>query len=80
MKRTSNSNLLEKKIESKLREALGYDVATFIRTDAELKAVANYKPFSQSQLDAATAFNVAFLKEPLDDQVKAKSDGLEDGY
>ena len=66
-----NSNL-EKKIESKLREALGYDVATFIRTDAELKAVANYKAFAQSQLDAATAFNVAFLKELLDDNSNQK--------
>src|SRR5271157_3382159 len=56
----SNSNL-EKKIESKLHTALGYDVATFIRTDAELKAIANYKAFAQSQLNAATAFNVAFL-------------------
>ena len=66
-----NSNL-EKKIESKLREALGYDVATFIRTDAELKAVANYKPFAQSQLEAAAAFNVAFLKESLNDNSKQK--------
>ena len=66
-----NSNL-EKKIESKLREALGYDVATFIRTAAELQAVANYKAFAQSQLDAATAFNVAFLKESLDDNLNQK--------
>ena len=64
--------ILEKKIESKLREALGYDVATFIRTDTELKAVANYKAFAQSQLDAATAFNVAFLKELLDDKSNEK--------
>ncbi len=64
--------ILEKKIESKLREELGYDVATFIRTDAELKAVANYKAFAQSQLDAATAFNVAFLKESLDDNLNQK--------
>ena len=54
---TNLNGNLEKKIESKLREALGYDVATFIRTDAELKAIANYKAFAQSQLDAATAFN-----------------------
>jgi len=63
---------LEKKIESKLRETLSYDVATFIRTDTELHAIANCKAFVQSQLDAATAFNVAFLKEPLDDKSKQK--------
>ena len=39
---------LEKKIEKRLREALGYDVATFIRTDAELAEIADYKPFRQS--------------------------------
>ena len=69
---TNLNRNLEKKIESKLREALGYDVATFIRTDAELKAVANYKAFAQSQLGAATAFNVAFLKESLDDNSNQK--------
>jgi uncharacterized protein (DUF1697 family) len=69
---SKDSGVLEKKIQSKLREALSYDVATFIRTDAELKAVANYKAFAQSQLDAATAFNVAFLKESLDDKSHQK--------
>ena len=69
---SKDSGVLEKKIESKLREALGYDVATFIRTDADLKAIAEYKPFPQSQLDAAMAFNVAFLKESLDDQLTKK--------
>ena len=42
------------------------------RQDTDLKAVAVYKPFPQSQLDAATAFNVAFLKEPLGDKSKQK--------
>ena len=74
---SKDSIILEKKIESKLREALGYDVITFIRTGAELKAVASYKAFAQSQLDAATAFNVAFLKEPLDDESKKKVAALE---
>ena len=69
---TNLNGNLEKKIESKLHTALGYDVATFIRTDAELKAVADYKAFAQSQLEAATAFNVAFLKEPLEDKSNQK--------
>ncbi len=56
--------VLEKKIESTLRAALGYEVATFIRTDAELAALARYRPFPQSQIAATTAFNIAFLKEP----------------
>ncbi|MGA7195013.1 MAG: DUF1697 domain-containing protein [Anaerolineales bacterium] len=69
---SKDSNALEKKIESKLREELSYDVATFIRTDAELKAVADYKPFPQPQLDAAAAFNIAFLKESPSDDSKKK--------
>jgi uncharacterized protein (DUF1697 family) len=74
---SKDSIILEKKIESKLCEALGYDVATFIRMAAELKVIADYKAFAQSQLDAATAFNVAFLKEPLDDKSMQKVAALE---
>ena len=61
---------LVKKIESGLLEALGFEVATFIRSDSELAGIANYKPFSRSQMDSATALNVAFLSEPLDAKSK----------
>ena len=33
------------RIEAHLRQALGYEVATFLRTTAELAAVASYAPF-----------------------------------
>jgi uncharacterized protein (DUF1697 family) len=52
---------LERKIENKLRAALGYDVATFIRTEAEVAGIADHKPFRQSDIDAAAALNIAFL-------------------
>ena len=61
-----NTRTLEKKIEQQLRDALGYAVATFIRTEAELAAIAQYQPFPLAQMEAATAFNIAFLTEPLD--------------
>ena len=64
---SENSKSLETSIENKLRDALGYEVVTFLRTDAELAEVADYKPFRKPDLEAATALNVAFLKEPLDD-------------
>lgn len=67
-----NAHALEREIEDRLREALGYEVATFIRTDAELAAVADYKPFSQSDLDGAVASNVAFLSDRLDDNSSQK--------
>ena len=50
---------------------MGYNVATFIRTEAELGAIAVYKPFSPAQLVGMAALNIAFLAEPLD-KVSAK--------
>ena len=64
---SKNAQRLETNIENKLREALGYEVATFLRTEAELSEIADYTPFRRSDLKAAVAFNVAFLKNPLDD-------------
>lgn len=68
----TNVKALERKIENKLREALGYEVATFIRTDAELADIANYRPFRQSDLDAAAALNIAFLADAPHDQSRQK--------
>ena len=58
------------KIEQGLLKLLGFEVAAFIRSDSELAAIANYKPFPKFQMDTATALNVAFLSEPLDDKSK----------
>jgi uncharacterized protein (DUF1697 family) len=60
-----NTRLLEKKIEEQLRTALGYEVATFIRTAAELAAIAKYQPFAAAAMKTAQALNIAFLAEPL---------------
>jgi uncharacterized protein (DUF1697 family) len=70
--KAGNTKALEKKVEACLKESLGYEVATFIRTDAEVAEIAKYKPFPQSQLDAAAALNVGFLADPLDDAAKQK--------
>jgi len=69
---TKNVRLLEKKIEKRLREALGYEIAVFIRTDAELAEIAKYKPFQQSKIETATEFNIIFLANTLDDKFKQK--------
>jgi len=73
---TKNARTLERKIEGRLREALGYEVAAFIRTDAELAAVANYKPFSQPDLDGAVALNVAFLADRPNEESSQKLTAL----
>jgi uncharacterized protein (DUF1697 family) len=69
---SKNAQALERRIEDRLCEALGYEVATFIRTDAELADIANYRPFQKADLDAAVALNIAFCSERLDDQSKRK--------
>jgi uncharacterized protein (DUF1697 family) len=69
---SQNAQVLEQEIENGLRKALGYEVATFIRTDAELAAIADYQPFSQSELERAAALNIAFLAEGLDDTSSQK--------
>jgi uncharacterized protein (DUF1697 family) len=67
-----STSVLEKRIEESLRVALGYDVATFIRTPAELTEIIRYTPFSQADLEFAQALNVAFLSAPLDDGARQK--------
>jgi uncharacterized protein (DUF1697 family) len=43
---------LEKKIERHLERALGYPVATFVRSAADVAAVAAHKPFAPAEYDA----------------------------
>jgi uncharacterized protein (DUF1697 family) len=64
--RSLDVGALEKKIEARLRAALGYEVATFVRTDTEVAAIARYQPFKAAQVDGAGALCVGFLEQPLD--------------
>ena len=56
---------LRRKIESHLHASLGYEVTTLLRTEAELAAIARYRPFPVARLRSAGSFNVGFLAEPL---------------
>jgi uncharacterized protein (DUF1697 family) len=67
---------LEAKIATALQQALGYEVATFIRTAGELAAIAARQPFRPAELAATQAFNVAFLAEPLSAAMQRKLLGL----
>jgi uncharacterized protein (DUF1697 family) len=59
-----NTLALEKKIERHLQEALGYEVATFVRSIAELEAIALYQPFGETELEAeGSALYIGFLSE-----------------
>jgi uncharacterized protein (DUF1697 family) len=64
--RASRARAAERAIEAALRTALGYEVATFVRTDLEVAAVAAAEPFPSAEVERALAYNVAFLKAPLE--------------
>jgi uncharacterized protein (DUF1697 family) len=54
---------LERKIETRLAKALGYEVTTFLRTSSELVAVSRHVPsFGEPPLDETQALWVGFLK------------------
>jgi uncharacterized protein (DUF1697 family) len=60
-----DAQALERRIERALREALGYVVATFLRTPAELAAVARHRAFPSVDVAAeAHALYIGFLPAP----------------
>ncbi|MGQ0650181.1 MAG: DUF1697 domain-containing protein [Gemmatimonadaceae bacterium] len=56
---------LERRIEKALHQALGYEVATFIRSDAEIGAICAYQPFTPKRMAEAAVSSVGFLSAPL---------------
>lgn len=42
---------VESQVEAGLKGALGYEVATFVRTPSELAAIVAYQPFAPAELD-----------------------------
>jgi len=64
---------LEEQIERHLQQSLGYAVATFLRTPAELAAVAACRPFPQDDPEAeGSSLNIAFLKAPPEESARQK--------
>lgn len=57
--------ILEDRIAAQLKSALGYSVATFLRTDAQVKAIAEHACFPQSDRETALGLNVTLLAAPL---------------
>lgn len=67
-----NAMALEARIEKQLREALEYEVKTFLRTDTEVAEIAQYHPWPEAEIAAAGALNVGFLAQPLTQDNEAK--------
>jgi uncharacterized protein (DUF1697 family) len=64
---------LETEIEDHLRESLGYEVATFIRSASELAEISRYQPFTPADLKAeGNSLYIAFLQAPLSNEAKQK--------
>ena len=61
-----NTFAAEQVIEKHLRKTLGYDVATFIRTPAEVAEAAAHQPYPEKDVAGAGAYVAAFVKGPLD--------------
>lgn len=75
--RSSAAAALERRIEGRLREALGFDVATMLRTDAEVAAVAAYEPFGTSDEEVAGRTHVGFLSMAPNDLARLAIDAME---
>ena len=75
--RATDTDKLARRIEDRLKRALGYDVETFIRTIDEVAGVAGYAPFPAAQIQAAYALYVGFLAAPPPKSAHALLKGLE---
>lgn len=56
---------LERRIADRLKKALGYEVATFVRSGEEVRAIARHQPFTPSARAGAGALVVGFVAGPL---------------
>jgi len=56
---------LERAIETHLKKALGYPVATFVRSMPELAAIAELEPFGRESLKPPDSVFVGFLRSAL---------------
>ncbi len=73
-----DSKALERVIEAGLVNALGLAIATFLRTDAELAAVAAYRSFPQPEIEAAVEYNIIFLADAPGNETSQKIMALSD--
>ena len=59
-----DSAALEKKIAAALQKALGYEVATFVRTPAEVAEIAARDPFDPSDITEGSAIYIGLYELP----------------
>ena len=69
--RAKDVGMLERKIERRLKQALGYSVPVFIRTHAELKKIAALELLEDSEIHGAD-LNIILLADNLDERSRAE--------
>lgn len=68
-----SAKALERKIEASLEVALGYPVATFIRSTSELSEIASHEPFADADLSApGTTLYIGFMTSSPSDAASKK--------
>ncbi len=73
--KSKDTNALQRQIEKHLHRALGYEVATLVRTLEEIDHIANYRPFAESELKRPG--NTLFVGFIADNPSKAASQKVE---
>ncbi|NOT09840.1 MAG: DUF1697 domain-containing protein [Gemmatimonadales bacterium] len=63
--RAKSVEALAKRIASHLQASLGYPVATLLRTNEEVAAIAEYQPFPKPRVATAKVLSVGFFPAPL---------------
>lgn len=74
--KATDAAALEKKIAKALEKALGYEVATFLRTVEELERIAAYEAFKPADAEKAGAHCVIFLAGQPDAEGHKRIKGL----
>ena len=64
--RARDLGALERKIEAHLQRSFGFEVHTFVRTQAELAAIVAHEAFDPAEAAAAKTHVVGFVAGPLD--------------
>ena len=79
--RAGDAAALERRIEAALRKGLGYDVATFVRSGAELDAVIAHEPFDPADpVLPSDTVHVIFTRAPIPAERAAKIVALRTDY
>ncbi|MBI2756250.1 MAG: DUF1697 domain-containing protein [Chloroflexi bacterium] len=67
---------LERRIETALKDALGYEVATFLRREDELAEIAAYEPFQGVNARPGDRLHILFLPAAPDAGVRGRVEAL----